>query len=141
MISSQRTLFDLRHRMHLHALVKNFPMRDFQVASPNFGAIHESRKHQSLEQMGFEFPTCDSDYRFLPSIASNLGRLIIFIRALEVLYIVHANVAMLLDFVWQRSQPCGLRVNVYNTYRGGVGLSFACFTNPKCMHDVHLTGT
>lgn len=29
---------------------------------------------------------------------------------------VDANVAMLLEFVWHRSQPCGLRVNVHNTY-------------------------
>ena len=45
MIGSQKTHFDVGHHMHFHALLKDFPARVFQVASPNFGAIHESRKH------------------------------------------------------------------------------------------------
>jgi hypothetical protein len=34
MIGSRRTHFDVRHHMHLRALLKDFPMRVFQVASP-----------------------------------------------------------------------------------------------------------
>ena len=41
-----RTHFDVGHdHMHLRALLENFPMRVLQVTSPNFGAVHKSRKH------------------------------------------------------------------------------------------------
>ena len=49
MIGSCRSHFDVRHHMHLHALLGDFPIRAFQVTSPNFGSIHESGKHKSLE--------------------------------------------------------------------------------------------
>ena len=48
MLGYQRTHFDVRDHMHLRALLKNLPMRVFQVTSPNFSAISESWKHQSL---------------------------------------------------------------------------------------------
>jgi hypothetical protein len=41
--------FDLRHRIHLHALLKDFLMKFFQVTSPNFNAIRE-RSVQTLEE-------------------------------------------------------------------------------------------
>ena len=41
--------FDLRHHMHLHALLEYLLMRVFEVVSPNFSAICESWEHQSLE--------------------------------------------------------------------------------------------
>ena len=46
MIVRQRKNFDVRHRVHLHALLNDFPVRVFQVASPNFqSAICECRKN------------------------------------------------------------------------------------------------
>lgn len=41
--------FDMRHHMHFHCLLKNLPMKVFQVTSPNFNAIVESWKDQHLE--------------------------------------------------------------------------------------------
>ena len=41
MRGNRKMHFDLRHPMHLHALLKDFIMRNFQVTSPNFSAIHE----------------------------------------------------------------------------------------------------
>ena len=72
----------------------------------------------------------------VPINSFQLREVNIFIWALKVIYIVHANVAMLLDFVWQRSQPCGLGVNVRNTYGGGAWFNFACVTtsNAYMMH-------
>ena len=45
MIGSQTTHFDMRNHMHLHALLKDFPLRVLQVAFPNFNAIRGNRKH------------------------------------------------------------------------------------------------
>jgi hypothetical protein len=38
MIGCQRTHFDMRHHIHLRALLKNLLVRVFQVASPTFNA-------------------------------------------------------------------------------------------------------
>jgi hypothetical protein len=35
--------------MHFHALPEDFPVRVFEVASPNFDAIHENENYQGLE--------------------------------------------------------------------------------------------
>ena len=46
MIVSQRKDFDVRHRVHLHALLNDFPVRVSQVASLNFpSAIWECTKN------------------------------------------------------------------------------------------------
>ena len=55
MIGSQRTHFDVRHHMHLHALLKDYPMRVFQVASPNLGAIDDVGRTKSLTRCNLSF--------------------------------------------------------------------------------------
>ena len=61
-IGCWRAHFHMKHLTYLHILLKYLPMGVCQVAFPNVIAIYESRKHQNLECMGFEFPTCDSNY-------------------------------------------------------------------------------
>ena len=66
MVGCQRSHFDTSHHVYPHAFLKSLQQISSKSPPQIYAPYDKSWKHQDFEYVGFEFPTCDSNYCIFP---------------------------------------------------------------------------